>query len=123
MTDPSIGATLLAGSIGTREARMMNRALKAGRHYIAIAAMVSVAAAVTASSGAVAQFATGGAGAPHIQHPDRHPSDCTCRAKGRDFHVGETVCLRTAEGPRLAACDMELNNTSWRFSGQGCPES
>jgi hypothetical protein len=72
---------------------------------------------------ASAQFATGGSGPPHVQNPDRHAHDCTCRAQGRDFHVGEKICLRTADGPRIAACDMELNNTSWRFSDQACPES
>ena len=48
---------------------------------------------------------------------------CTCRAQGRVFGLGETICLRTAEGPRLAQCVMEINVTSWRFADQPCPES
>lgn len=50
-------------------------------------------------------------------------SECFCRAKGRFFPVGESVCLRHAEGPRLATCGMEQNVTSWRFSEESCPDS
>ena len=39
-------------------------------------------------------------------------ADCTCRAHGRDFGLGRTICLSTASGNRLATCDMVLNNTS-----------
>jgi hypothetical protein len=51
------------------------------------------------------------------------PADCYCRAQGKTFAVGETVCLRTSEGPRMAQCGMVLNNTSWRFTERPCPES
>ena len=47
-------------------------------------------------------------------------ADCTCRALGRDFELGRTVCLSTSQGPRLAICGMVLNNTSWRFSDVPC---
>jgi hypothetical protein len=43
-------------------------------------------------------------------------SDCTCRALGRAFALGESACLITPAGPRLATCGMMLNNTSWLFS-------
>lgn len=49
--------------------------------------------------------------------------ECSCRAQGRVFAVGEKACLRSAEGPRLAQCGMVLNNTSWRFTAEACPES
>jgi len=52
-----------------------------------------------------------------------HPPDCVCRAQGRTFAVGESVCLRTAAGPRVALCGMVLNNTSWELTERSCPES
>jgi putative hemolysin len=52
-----------------------------------------------------------------------NPADCYCRAQGKMFAVGETICLRTSEGPRMAQCGMVLNNTSWRFTERPCPES
>jgi hypothetical protein len=52
-----------------------------------------------------------------------HSADCVCRAQGRTFAVGESACLRTATGPRLAQCGMVLNNTSWQFTERPCPES
>ncbi|MBX6425699.1 MAG: hypothetical protein IRZ09_07235 [Variibacter sp.] len=48
--------------------------------------------------------------------------DCTCRAAGRNFQLGASVCLPAPEGPRLATCEMVLNNTSWRFSSTPCPD-
>jgi hypothetical protein len=47
-------------------------------------------------------------------------ADCTCRALGRDFELGQSVCLQTPRGPRLATCGMNLNNTSWEFSDTPC---
>ena len=52
-----------------------------------------------------------------------HAADCVCRAQGRTFAVGESACLRTAAGPRLAHCGMVLNNTSWEMTERSCPES
>lgn len=53
----------------------------------------------------------------------QHAVDCVCRAGGRTFAVGESACLRTATGTRLAECGMVLNNTSWHFTERPCPES
>jgi hypothetical protein len=47
-------------------------------------------------------------------------ADCTCRAFGRNFDLGRTVCLATPKGPRQATCVMVLNNTSWQFSDTPC---
>ena len=47
---------------------------------------------------------------------------CTCRAFGRDYGMGETVCLRIEGRPAMAECAMFLNNTSWRSTGRPCPE-
>ena len=46
--------------------------------------------------------------------------NCTCRGLGRNFDVGETACLETPKGPRIATCGMALNNTSWLFSDTPC---
>jgi len=50
-------------------------------------------------------------------------ADCTCRAHGRDFDLGRTICLSTPSGNRLAICDMVLNNTSWKISANPCTEA
>ena len=46
--------------------------------------------------------------------------ECSCRYKGRDVPVGGQVCLKTAQGLRIATCGFELNNTSWKFSKRSC---
>ncbi len=48
---------------------------------------------------------------------------CTCRAMGKSFEVGQTVCLRLPSGNRLATCGMVLNNTAWEFSEMPCVSS
>ena len=57
------------------------------------------------------------------QYQVHDPANCFCRAQGKTFAVGETACLRTGEGPRIAECGMVLNNTSWQFTARPCPES
>jgi hypothetical protein len=46
--------------------------------------------------------------------------NCTCRAQGREFELGQSVCLVSPKGPRIAICGMVLNNTSWQFSDTPC---
>ncbi len=48
---------------------------------------------------------------------------CTCRALGRHFEIGQSACLRTPQGHRLATCGMVLNNTAWQFSETPCVSS
>jgi len=51
-------------------------------------------------------------------------SNCTCRgADGVEATIGETVCLKTPSGQRLARCEMVLNNTSWKFLEGACPQA
>ncbi|WP_262271598.1 MULTISPECIES: hypothetical protein [Microvirga] len=57
------------------------------------------------------------------QAPVHNPLDCYCRAQGRMFAVGEKVCLKTAEGPKLAQCQMEVNVMSWTITEVPCPDS
>jgi hypothetical protein len=47
-------------------------------------------------------------------------ADCTCRARGQAFELGQSTCLATPKGARIATCGMVLNNTSWRFSDTPC---
>jgi hypothetical protein len=47
-------------------------------------------------------------------------ADCTCRFQGRDFELGQNVCLPTPKGARVATCGMVLNNTSWQFTETPC---
>ena len=47
-------------------------------------------------------------------------ADCTCRAFGRNFELGMSVCLATPAGNRLATCGMVLNNSSWDISSTPC---
>jgi putative hemolysin len=61
--------------------------------------------------------------AESAQYQMHDPANCYCRAQGKTFAVGETTCLRTADGPRVAECGMVLNNTSWQFTTRSCPES
>jgi hypothetical protein len=46
--------------------------------------------------------------------------NCTCRARGRSFELGQSACLQTPKGPRIAVCVMVLNNTSWQLSETPC---
>ena len=57
------------------------------------------------------------------QARDHDPLECSCRAQGRMFAPGEKVCLRTADGPRLAQCRMEINVMSWSITETPCPET
>jgi hypothetical protein len=75
---------------------------------VAIAVLGLLFAAVPA----VAQDAT--------RHADAQGVECTCRAAGRVFRMGETVCLRTPSGDRIAVCEMVLNVTSWTPTSRAC---
>jgi hypothetical protein len=82
--------------------------------------LASVAFAV--SAGPSAGYDPGHRAEP-AQYQAHDPANCYCRAQGKTFAVGETACLRTGEGPRIAECGMVLNNTSWQFTARPCPES
>ena len=46
---------------------------------------------------------------------------CMCRAEGREFDIGATICLQTPEGRRIATCEMDQNVTTWRPTPRRCP--
>lgn len=72
---------------------------------------------------ALAQPADAPRRAPFTPGPPVTLPDCTCRADGRDWRVGEQVCLRTGTGERIATCAMDQNVTTWRVSDVPCASS
>lgn len=55
--------------------------------------------------------------------PAAEDPPCFCWADGRKIAEGQTACIRTSTGRRLAACDRVINMMSWRVSDEICPES
>ncbi|WP_306028848.1 hypothetical protein [Stappia sp. MMSF_3263] len=49
--------------------------------------------------------------------------NCTCRFFGTDYKLGDMICLRGPNGPRMARCSMNLNNTTWKTLERSCPTS
>ena len=45
--------------------------------------------------------------------------NCTCRANGANFQIGEIVCIRG----RLSQCQMNQNNPSWQPISETCPQA
>jgi len=56
-----------------------------------------------------------------IAAPEGARADCTCRYDGGRVELGQTVCMKTPQGERLARCDMAINNPSWTFIDALCP--
>ena len=81
---------------------------RAGRSFFAVAS-ASVAAGVIIANLMIVPLA-------HAQN-----ISCTCRYKGEDYGVGESICLKSSEGLKMATCEMVLNNTSWQISNAPCP--
>jgi len=48
---------------------------------------------------------------------------CRCRFQGREYRLGETVCMQTHLGTVLTRCDLFMNNTSWIPSNEACTVS
>lgn len=49
--------------------------------------------------------------------------DCTCKYKDYDVPEGQTICMQTPNGSKMATCSRVLNNTSWKFLEQACPQA
>ena len=45
--------------------------------------------------------------------------NCTCRFMGKNFQIGQVICIRG----KLSQCEMALNNTSWKMLAEVCPEA
>jgi len=54
---------------------------------------------------------------------DGNPIPCRCRFQGRDWNLGDVVCMSTHIGTVLARCDLIQNNTSWVPSTTPCVTS
>lgn len=78
--------------------------------------LLCVALAGTGLSVAASAMAQNG---PAIENAARS-IPCTCRFKGRDIPVGQTMCLDLPSGHVLARCGRVLNNTAWKTLQQGC---
>jgi hypothetical protein len=89
---------------------------------LAFAAALALAAAPAATAWPHEAGHAGGQGLLAAQDAPRLPP-CTCRAKGREFQMGESVCLDTPDGPRLALCVMDQNVSSWRRTPAACPSA
>jgi hypothetical protein len=48
-------------------------------------------------------------------------ADCTCRANGQTYGLGEIICLGTPGAQRSVRCEMELNISSWKAVAGSCP--
>ena len=45
--------------------------------------------------------------------------NCTCRANGKNFQIGDVLCVLG----RLAQCQMNQNNPSWQPISNTCPQA
>lgn len=45
---------------------------------------------------------------------------CRCRFQGREYRLGEKVCMQTPAGTVLTRCDLLMNNTSWIPTAEAC---
>jgi hypothetical protein len=50
---------------------------------------------------------------------DRDHRNCYCRANEQQYSQGQVLCLFG----KLARCEMNLNNPSWKIIAPTCPES
>jgi hypothetical protein len=61
------------------------------------------------------------AAAPRAEGASPPPGhNCTCRANGRSYALGERVCLLGPAGYRVAECRMAQNVTSWVLGAEDC---
>lgn len=85
--------------------------------FLAVAAMIAASAPALGQNQSTRQWPS------QVQRWTPHLPECTCRAQGRDFGMGETICMKTANGDRLAVCGMAQNNTSWNVLDDACTVS
>ena len=51
----------------------------------------------------------------------RASANCICLNRGVEVVEGNTACIKTANGGRMALCEKNLNVTNWKFLGEECP--
>lgn len=84
---------------------------------------VSVAALLLAAGPQLGKARAEDVAVPRAQWIEAEDLVCTCRFKGEHVPIGGFRCLSTPDGPRLHQCVVEQNVTSWRPSGEGCPQA
>jgi hypothetical protein len=91
--------------------------------HVALVLGLSVISTLTGPPGAPLGAADGKPVVHLAQRAAGSHADCFCRAQGKMFAYGESACLITPEGPRIAQCQMALNVTSWAITARPCPQS
>jgi hypothetical protein len=49
--------------------------------------------------------------------------ECTCRHSDGEVPEGQTACIKSPTGMKMARCESVLNNTSWKMLDAPCPYS
>jgi hypothetical protein len=58
-----------------------------------------------------------------IVQPAQAGPECTCRHSGGEVAEGQTACIKSPTGMKMARCETVLNNTSWKMLDAPCPYS
>lgn len=45
---------------------------------------------------------------------------CLCVYRGKQYRLGEAVCMQTHVGTVITRCDLNLNNTTWAPTNEPC---
>ena len=45
---------------------------------------------------------------------------CVCVFRGKEYRLGEAVCMQTHVGTVVTKCDLLLNNTTWAPTTEAC---
>ena len=45
---------------------------------------------------------------------------CVCVYRGKEYRLGEAVCMNTHVGTVVTRCDLSLNNTTWAPTTEPC---
>lgn len=56
----------------------------------------------------------------HPPYPGWENIKCACRANGKNYEVGQRVCLSTPKGFRIAECRLSQNVTTWALQSEAC---
>lgn len=94
-----------------------------------VLAIVFALTALTPASAPLAQQAAPGEawrsspfhGVPNAATGNKIP--CVCVYRGRDYRLGELICMNTHVGTVIARCDLNLNNTTWAPTEEPCTVS
>ena len=60
-------------------------------------------------------------GVPNAATGNKIP--CVCVYRGRDYRLGESICMNTHVGTVITRCDLSLNNTTWAPTTEPCTVS